>query len=160
MDDCDERWACGAFAGVRTCFHGPDAGGAAYLVYLGAQMLWSALRPGRSNHTEIKDRSARPVVPLTGFRQGVVSNLGNPKMAVFFTSLLPQFTPDGGASFVTLLLLGLIFCLLTLSWLTVYAAVVAKAGDYLHRPKIRRLLDGLFGAVLVALGVRLATAHR
>src|SRR5262249_51807059 len=76
----------------------------------------------------------------------------NPKMAVFFTSLLPQF----GSSFASLLALGLVFCSLTLVWLTAYATAVAKAGDFLRRPRIRRTLDGLTGAVLVAFGVTLA----
>jgi threonine/homoserine/homoserine lactone efflux protein len=83
----------------------------------------------------------------------VISNLGNPKMAVFFTSLLPQF----GSSFPALLALGLVFCALTLAWLSAYAAAVAKAGDVLRRSRVRRWLDGLTGAVLVAFGLRLAT---
>jgi threonine/homoserine/homoserine lactone efflux protein len=86
------------------------------------------------------------------FRQGLVSNLGNPKMAVFFVSLLPQF----GHSFLALVALGLVFCTLTFAWLTAYAAVVARAGDFLRRPRIRRALEGVTGAVLVTLGLRLA----
>jgi threonine/homoserine/homoserine lactone efflux protein len=78
-------------------------------------------------------------------------------MAVFFMSLLPQFTPHGHATFFALLLLGLVFCSLTLIWLTGYAIAVARASDFLRRPSIRRSLDGLTGAVLVSLGLRLAT---
>ena len=73
-------------------------------------------------------------------------------MAVFFTSLLPQF----GASFAALLALGLAFASLTLFWLAGYAIAVAKAGDFLRRPAIRRMLDGATGAILIALGLRLA----
>ncbi len=73
-------------------------------------------------------------------------------MAVFFTSLLPQF----GSSFASLLALGLLFCSLTLIWLSAYAVAVARAGDVLRRPAIRRAFDAVLGAVLVALGVRLA----
>jgi RhtB (resistance to homoserine/threonine) family protein len=134
--------------------------GAAYLVFLGAQMVRGALRPDRSAHPAIDECSARPLAASVAFRQGVISNLSNPKMAVFFVSLLPQFTPHGQASFIVLLLLGLVFCSLTLAWLTGYAIAVAKAGDFLRRPRIRRTLDGLFGAVLVAFGLRLATEHR
>jgi threonine/homoserine/homoserine lactone efflux protein len=50
-----------------------------------------------------------------------------------------------------------VFCLLTLAWLTGYAAAVAKAGDVIRRSHVRRALDGLTGAALVALGLRLAT---
>jgi threonine/homoserine/homoserine lactone efflux protein len=86
----------------------------------------------------------------------VLSNLGNPKMAVFFTSLLPQF----GASFGALLVLGLVFCTLTLVWLVGYAIAIARAGDVLRGPRIRRALDAVTGTVLVALGVRLAAERR
>ena len=91
------------------------------------------------------------------FRQGLLSNLGNPKMAVFFTSLLPQF---GGESFGALLGLGLVFCAMTFVWLSAYAAAVAKAGDVLRRPAIERALDAVVGVVLVSLGLRLATERR
>ena len=77
-------------------------------------------------------------------------------MAVFFTSLLPQFA----GSFGGLLLLGLLFSTMTLAWLSAYAAVVARAGDALRRPAIRRAIDAVTGVVLVVLGLRLATERR
>ena len=73
-------------------------------------------------------------------------------MAVFFTSLLPQF----GSSFAALAALGLLFCTLTVLWLAAYAVVVARAGDVLRRGRVRRWIEGVTGAVLVALGLRLA----
>jgi threonine/homoserine/homoserine lactone efflux protein len=83
----------------------------------------------------------------------LLSNLGNAKMAVFFTSLLPQFTPG---SFWPLVALGLAFCTMTFVWLTAYSVAIAKAGDVLRRSRVRRAIDGLTGAVLVAFGIRLA----
>jgi threonine/homoserine/homoserine lactone efflux protein len=121
-------------------------------VYLGLQSLREALR--RRAHAERADPSAGT---SRAFRQGLLSNLGNPKMAVFFTSLLPQF---GGESFGALLALGLVFCAMTFVWLSAYAAAVAKAGDVLRRPAIRRVLDAVVGVVLVGLGLRLATERR
>ena len=132
--------------------------GAAYLVYLGAQALWGALVASETRTAATADASAPRLPPLAALRQGVISNLGNPKMVAFFTSLLPQFAPD--ESFLSLLALGLVFCALTLVWLTGYAFAVAKAGDFLRRPKIRRAVEGVTGAVLVALGFRLASAQR
>jgi len=90
----------------------------------------------------------------------VISNLTNPKMAVFFPSLLPQFVSAGSTSFLALLALGLVFCLMTLSWLTVYGFVVARAGDVLRRSGVRRFVEGVTGAVLVAFGVRVVTTAR
>ena len=89
----------------------------------------------------------------------MISNLGNPKMAVFFASLLPQFAPGGSASFAALLALGLLFCSLTLAWLALYAVAVARART-VHTGRVRRALDAVTGAVLVAFGVRLAGESR
>jgi threonine/homoserine/homoserine lactone efflux protein len=134
-----------AFAAVRLA-------GAAYLVLLGAQALRDALRPGPAGL--VADAAApRGLAPAAAFRQGLLSNLGNPKMAIFFTSLLPQF----GSTFPALLALGLAFCSLTLAWLAGYAVAVARAGDLLRRPRIRRALAAVTGAALVALGLRVAT---
>ena len=126
--------------------------GAAYLVYLGAQSLLAAFRGRARPHA-----GSGSATPRVAFRQGVISNLGNPKMAVFFSSLLPQF---GGTSFASLLALGLVFCTMTLVWLAAYAVAVARAGDFLRQPRIRRVLDALTGVVLTALGIRLATERR
>jgi threonine/homoserine/homoserine lactone efflux protein len=142
-------WTLAASAGVVALLRASELAflaikllGAAYLVYLGLQML---LRRG-----EARPRAGGS--SRRAFRQGLLSNLGNPKMAVFFTSLLPQF----GSSFAGLVALGLVFCSLTFTWLAAYAVAVAKAGDVLRRPRIRRALDRVTGAVLVAFGLRLA----
>jgi threonine/homoserine/homoserine lactone efflux protein len=129
--------------------------GAAYLIVLGLQALWAAIgkRSSPVASTATPPRRARPLV---GFRQGLLSNLGNPKMAIFFPSLLPQFAH----SFAALLALGLVFAAMTLLWLSAYAVVVARAGDLLRRPPIRRAIDAVVGFVLVAFGVRLATESR
>ena len=87
------------------------------------------------------------------YRQGLLSNLGNPKIAVFFSSLLPQFAQ----SFAGLLALGVLFAALGLAWLSFYALVVDRAGDFLRRSAVRRVIDAAVGTVLVAFGVRLAT---
>src|SRR5471032_1580785 len=97
--------------------------GAAYLVILGAQSLWQALRPGGAATTALTEGALRRLAPALAFRQGVISDLGNPKMAVFFTSLLPQFAPADGATIASLMGLGLVFCALTFIWLAVYAVV-------------------------------------
>ena len=134
--------------------------GAAYLIYLGAQLLREAVRPSLPQDTAPTGRGRKSLTRLGAFKQGVVSNLGNPKMAVFFASLLPQFIPSGGSSFPALLLRGCIFAVMTFAWLALYAAVIARVGDFLRQGPIRRAVEGLTGLVLVALGVRLVTEHR
>lgn len=138
--------------------------GAAYLVLLGAQALWSAWRPAAGAGGAALP-TGRRLGPRAAFRQGVVSDLGNPKMAVFFASLLPQFVPAqfvqaGAEPFAALLALGLAFSLMTFAWLAAYAVVVAKAGDVLRRPAIRPAIEAVTGGVLVALGLRIAAEAR
>jgi threonine/homoserine/homoserine lactone efflux protein len=152
-------WALAASAGLAAllvasepAFVAMKVAGAAYLAYLGATALLAAARRRPRGTTHAGPGSG----PGHELRQGLLSNLGNPKMAVFFTSLLPQF----GNSFPALLALGLVFCSLTLAWLSAYAFAVARAGDVLRRPAVRRVVDALTGTALVALGVRLATTER
>jgi threonine/homoserine/homoserine lactone efflux protein len=123
--------------------------GAAFLVYLGAHAL---LRAIRGEVGELRGGTRH-----SPFRQGVLSNLGNPKMAVFFTSLLPQFVPAGGTPFLALLALGLVYCSITLAWLSAYAVAVARVGVVLRRPIVRRAVEAVTGVVLTALGLRPAT---
>jgi threonine/homoserine/homoserine lactone efflux protein len=144
-------WTLAASAGIaalvaasQPVFETLRVAGAIYLVWLGLHSLRAAVR-GR---VEERRRAGSPA----GFRQGLLSNLANPKMAVFFTSLLPQF----GSGFYALLPLGLAFAALTLAWLTGYAVVVARARRALVRGRARRALDALAGTALVARGARLA----
>jgi threonine/homoserine/homoserine lactone efflux protein len=160
-------WALATSAGIAALLVASEPAflalklmGAAYLVSLGLQALWSAVRPRGDARLATAAATGPRLAPVVAYRQGVVSNLGNPKMAVFFPSLLPQFAGGGDASFLSLLFLGLVFCALTLAWLSAYALAVAKAGDVLRRSPLRRALDAVMGAVLVALGVRLATLQR
>ena len=67
--------------------------------------------------------------------QGVLSDLGNPKIAAFFSSMLPQFAPAGATDFVGLAALGLLFSAMTLVWLTGYALATVRMRDTLSRPK-------------------------
>ena len=104
--------------------------------------------------------SARTGSGKKAFRQGLLSDLGNPKIAVFFTSLLPQFVQGTGSAFTPLLFLGVLFAVLTLLWLAVYALAVGHASGWLRRPGVRKALDRVTGVVLIGFGVRLALEHR
>ncbi len=126
--------------------------GAAYLVFLGAQAIVSVVR-GRADAATVAP--GRALSSRRAYRQGLLSNLGNPKMAIFFTSLLPQFA-TGDATFWSMLSLGVVFAAITLLWLSAYAVAVAKAEGVLRGSGFRRVLDAITGTVLVAFGLRLA----
>src|SRR5262249_49335774 len=114
--------------------------GALYLVWLGLQTL-------RGHH-----RGEAGSRPGSSYRQGLFSNLGNPKIAIFFTSLLPQFA----SGFAGFLAFGALFWTMGAVWLTRYAVVVARARGLMLRSRVRRAIDWVSGLALVGVGTRLA----
>ena len=128
--------------------------GSAYLVYLGARSLLKATRRGDDGGSAGSGASSS-MTSRAAFMQGVLSNLTNAKMVAFFVGFLPPFAGPH-PTFALLLGLGFNFCLLTLGWLIAYALVVERLGNLLRRSAIRRSLDAVLGAVLVALGLRMS----
>ena len=128
--------------------------GAAYLIYLGARSLLSTI--ARTDATLVMNPPASRLSKRAAFAQGFVSNLSNAKMVAFFLSLLPPFAGPH-PSFILLLALGLNFCLLTLAWLVGYTLAVERMSRWLRRSAVRRAIDGMLGAVLVALGLRVGS---
>ena len=132
--------------------------GAAYLIYLGVRSLLKAATRVEAN-VELSRGTPHRLSPGSAFWQGLLSNLSNAKMVAFFISLLPPFAGPH-PTFVVLLALGLNFSLLTLAWLLGYTFAVDRVSRLLSRTSIRRGLDAVLGAVLVGLGLRLATEAR
>jgi threonine/homoserine/homoserine lactone efflux protein len=132
--------------------------GALYLIWLGLQSLRAALwTRGSRSPGEI---SGVPLSTRAAFVQGIVNNLGNPKMAVFFASVLPQFTATGQGMGSALVLLGFVFSVMTLAWLTTYAVLIATAGNLLRVSRLQRSIEAVSGVVLVGLGARVAIDAR
>jgi threonine/homoserine/homoserine lactone efflux protein len=154
-------WTTASALGLGAVLHRSEAlftavklAGAAYLVVLGAQALWLSWRRGLP--------VAAVVVPSrrSPFVQGILSNLLNPKVAVFFTSFLPQFLSPGGPVLGQLLLLGFLFNLLGIAWLVGCALFTSRLGDALRRARVRAAVERVTGCVLIAFGLRLATEKR
>jgi len=160
-------WTVAASVGIARLFLASEVAfsvvkfaGALYLVFLGVQALLSAYRGVGHGHEEGLDERPRVLSPVRALRQGVLSDLSNPKMAAFFLSLLPQFVPIGSGSFSTFLIFGSIFCLMTFGWLAAYGLLVHRARHLLLRGPIRRAVDAVSGTALVAFGVALAFEQR
>ncbi|CAB4686357.1 MAG: LysE family translocator [Actinobacteria bacterium] len=132
--------------------------GAAYLAFMGLQALWGAVRP--SGPPPLTPTGHRRLGLRAAYRQGALTNLGNPKIAIFFTSFLPQFARGDHPSVWALIALGLSFSLIGLGWLTGYTMIVARIGHVLRRPRARRILDGLTGLVFLGFGAKIALEHR
>jgi RhtB (resistance to homoserine/threonine) family protein len=151
-------WATASALGVAavlsasaTVFTVLKLAGAAYLVYLGVQ----ALRAVRRGEEPLAEVPLAEVPRPTGspFRQGLVTNLLNPKLAVLFTTLLPQFISPNDPAVAKSVLLAAIFVSIGLTWLVTYTHIVSLVAR--SRP-FRRVTEAVSGVVLVALGMRLA----
>ena len=127
--------------------------GAAYLVWLGVRTLLTAgAAPPPAAPAREGSRGA--------FAGGLAPNLLNVKAALFFTALLPQFIAPEDPVLVVSALMTAIAALASLAWLSLYALLVPRAGDVLRRPAVRRRIDRCTGAVLIALGLRIAVERR
>jgi RhtB (resistance to homoserine/threonine) family protein len=131
--------------------------GAAYLLYLGVRALRAAMRPDG----EPDDDPSAPATRTAwrSFRQGLITNVLNPKAAAFFVALMPQFVGDDSAYASTLLLAGIAGAT-AIGWFCVLANLVGALRRVLARPRVRRAIDAVTGTALVALGIRLAAAGR
>ena len=126
--------------------------GACYLVWLGVQSLRSA----RRTLPEAEPESARRGLVGTGFLAGLVTNLLNPKVGVFFVTFLPGFVPHGYAVGPVSLLLGAVFLALSVAYYVLLLAFAARLVTWMTTPRIRRRLDAVTGSVLLGFGLRLA----
>jgi threonine/homoserine/homoserine lactone efflux protein len=125
--------------------------GACYLVFLGLQSLRS-LR--RHEPADVVDRRS---LLGTGYGAGLVCNLLNPKVGVFFVTFLPGFVPHGYPVGATSLLFGAVFLLLGLGYFAVLLTFATRLTAWMRTPRVRRRLDAVTGAVLIGFGVRLGT---
>ena len=130
--------------------------GAGYLIWLGVCSLRSAVRPGALTGLPAGEARVVNFQLQRSLREGLLSNVLNPKTIIFYMAFLPQFIdPAGSALQQSLLLAALHFCL-AMIYQCGLALMVDKAGRWLKNSRLRRSLDGLTGTVLVLLGLRLA----
>ena len=126
--------------------------GAAYLVFLGLLALRAAMRGGEAAAGPgelIRTRAG-------AYRQGLLTNLLNPKVGVFYATFLPQFIAPGQPVFATSVALACIHAAMNLVWLTVYGYGASRLADVMTRGRIRQGIEAATGIVLVAFGLKLA----
>ncbi|TWF93591.1 LysE family translocator [Saccharopolyspora dendranthemae] len=126
--------------------------GAAYLIWLGASALWKTLPRNRKAETPTKDAPAG----RSAFRAGLMTNLLNPKVGVFYMSLLPQFLPTGPDASAWGALLVAIHLAAGLVWLPALVWTAGRARAFFQRERVRRWMDRLTATVLLGLGAKLA----
>jgi threonine/homoserine/homoserine lactone efflux protein len=140
-----------------TAFSVVKFAGAAYLVFLGLQSLRQARRTRSGAGATVPELDPKRGNP---YLQGLISTVLNPKPALFFLSYLPQFVDRHGSVTLQVSFLAAIHILVGFVWLTTYASLVSRMHAAITRPRIKAALERATGAVLIALGVRVAVAHR
>jgi threonine/homoserine/homoserine lactone efflux protein len=151
-------WALASAAGVAAVLAASETAydtlrvvGAAYLVWLGLQSLLAARRGCRGELASATGRAAP-----SPFRQGLLTNLFNPKIALFYTTFLPQFIRPGDPVLLLSVAMAGVHILLGIVWRSAYAWLLDRAVEAFRSSRLRRALDALTGVVLVALGIRVA----
>jgi threonine/homoserine/homoserine lactone efflux protein len=150
-------WALASLFGVSALVAASEAAyaelkvvGALVLIVLGIQALRRARRgeAPAERHVEARHRAA--------FRDGLVTSLSNPKVAVFYVALLPQFVPADAPVLPVTLLLAAIQIALAFSWHLLLATIVGRARQAFSRAAVRRRIEAVTGTVFIGLGLSLA----
>ncbi len=128
--------------------------GAAYLCYLGVRMLWQA----RRSTVDSPEGPEEPRSAWAAFRLGLTTNLANPKVGVFYLSVLPQFLPSNVNPLAGSMLLASVHAAEGMLWFALLITAINRARRALTRPRVKQWLERATGAVLIALGIRLAAS--
>jgi RhtB (resistance to homoserine/threonine) family protein len=125
--------------------------GAVYLMYLGIKTLWAL-----KNKTAAELPVENKYKDTSCFKQGFLTNLLNPKVAVFFLTFLPQFVDGGSNTFVPFLTMGMTYTVLTALWFVFYVYLLNQISAFMKKPRTQAVFEGLTGTVLIGFGVKLA----
>lgn len=152
-------WATAAALGVAavlaasaTAFTVVKIAGAAYLLYLAVRALWSAWRGDQAPSFGV---GRQPIAAAAAFRQGLFTNLLNPKASIFFIALMPQFV-SGAHRVTSALWLALVALTVVCAWFSTVANVVGLLRRFFERSAVRRSLDAVTGGLLGVIGIRVA----
>lgn len=127
----------------------------------GLYLLWLGIRAMRRSSAAIPTLQPRPGRGVgAAYRTGLFTNLANPKIVVFYATVLPGFVPAGASVLLWTLVLGAIHAALSLIWLCTYGTALTRAKTVMDRPAVRRALDRVTSVVLIGLGVRLLLERR
>jgi len=157
-------WGAAAAVGVSAlltashlAYEGLRFVGAAYLVWFGVRLLVRALRP--DTHAPEADAVVQGSA-WRAARQGLATNLLNPKVGVFYVALLPQFIPPHDNPLAVGLLLAGEHGLITVVWFAVLIVLASVLGRWLRRSSTVRAIDGVTGSALLGFGLELALSDR
>lgn len=128
--------------------------GAVYLIYLGVKTLWSLKKKEEASSVEMNTK--RQFVNTSCFKQGFLTNILNPKVAVFFLTFLPQFVDSGSNTFLPFLKMGITYTVLTAVWFMLYVYLINQISAFMKKPKTQNIIEGITGTILIGFGIKLA----
>ncbi|MGC4378905.1 LysE family translocator [Fictibacillus sp. Mic-4] len=129
--------------------------GAVYLIYMGVKTLWS-LKKKDDTAASVEMNIKSQFKNASCFKQGFLTDLLNPKVAVFFLTFLPQFVVSGSHTFFPFLILGVTYIVLTALWFLFYVYIINYISAFMKRPKTKMIIEGITGTVLIGFGLKLA----
>jgi RhtB (resistance to homoserine/threonine) family protein len=136
--------------------------GACYLIILGAWSLWQMIR-SRHHNEPAPTLTIQPSQTAGGWhslREGLLTNVLNPKVAIFYLAFLPQFINPGDPVLLKSLLLAGLHFVLSILWLVLISTFLGRLRGFIARPAVQRGIEAVAGTVLIAFGIRLATTQR
>jgi RhtB (resistance to homoserine/threonine) family protein len=128
--------------------------GAVYLIYLGIKTLWLLRKKEVAASVEMDTKSK--FTNKSCFKQGFLTNILNPKVAVFFLTFLPQFVDAGSKTFIPFLLMGITYTVLTALWFILYVYLINQVSTIMKKPKAQNIIEGITGTILIGFGIKLA----
>ncbi|MDM5154883.1 LysE family translocator [Bacillus sp. DX1.1] len=128
--------------------------GAIYLVYLGFKALWSLKNKDVTTGSDLNQKNK--FESTSYFRQGFLTNLLNPKVAVFFLTFLPQFLNPEQNTLIQFLIMGITYLILTAIWFAFYIVLIDKISIFMKKPSTHRYIQGITGVILIGFGIKLA----
>lgn len=123
--------------------------GAIYLIYMGLSSF--VKRKNKSSLKEVKEA----VVNQSAFKQGLISNVLNPKVAIFFLTFLPQFVTPGSNHSLQFLIMGSLYALLSILWFSTVVFLLGYIRKWLMSPTVQNVIDKVTGAVLIGFGLNM-----
>jgi threonine/homoserine/homoserine lactone efflux protein len=148
--------ATAVLAASRLAFDVLRLAGACYLLWMGVRMLVSTL-PDRA--APARPLPAGAPSALAGWRQGLVCNLLNPKVGVFYMAMLPQFLPDGVPALPMGIALAGVHAVESSTWFALLILGAHRARSWLQRPSVRGIVDRLTGLTLIGFGLTLGLSR-
>ncbi len=128
--------------------------GAIYLIYLGVKTLLSLRKKEVAASLEMASKSQ--FENTSCFKQGFLTNLLNPKVAVFFLTFLPQFVDGGSETLLPFLIMGFTYTILTALWFFLYVYLINQISTFMKKPKAQNWIEGMTGSILIGFGIKLA----